>query len=133
MNINPVGLNNCQISNQIIPEEGPRSVPLILDFSAADSYDLDLEMYQQLGWFSMLQTIYADMADNLGGLPLIITVNGQTQQRICVSPQKQGYFAVLCPNPVKLTFACTDTTRIARIQLINVAIAGVVWDAVTQD
>ena len=121
-------LNNEFVFNQMIPEEGPRALPLVIDFSVAQSFDLDLSMLQTQGRFSMLQTIFIDAASaiNLPNGDVAITIEGSGQV-ITMAPGQQGYFSVICPNPIKLNIAGGSDTGIANIFLLNVAIPGSVW------
>jgi|WetSurMetagenome_2_1015567.scaffolds.fasta_scaffold1252681_1 hypothetical protein len=114
-------------NNQIVPDEGPKALPVILDFSVVDTYDLDLSNLQQRGWFSMLQTIFVDTKDAGGGV-LTITISGSGQQLVIPSG-RQGYYSVLVPNPAKLTFFCA-TAALLKVFLLNVAVPGHDWSVI---
>lgn len=127
--INNQQIQFCIVPNQTIPkEEGPKVVPLFLDFSVNDRYDLDAQIVQALGRFSMLQTLFIDT--NGQANPLTVTING-SGQKIVAKPNTQGYYTVMCPNPFKLTFEMTAGSGIAvPVYLVNTAIPGVVWPTV---
>jgi hypothetical protein len=115
--------------NQTIPkDEGPKVIPLILDFSSIDTWDLDGQMLGALTQFSMVQTLFIDM--NGQANPLTVTING-SGQKIIVKTNTQGYYNVLCPNPFKIRFEQSAGGGIAvPVYLINTAIPGAVWDTV---
>lgn len=113
-----------QINNQDLPEkEGPRTIPLILDFTANASYIIDISQLEQSGKMSMVQTMYIDLSGT--DLALLITVRG-TGQQIKAKGRTQGYYALLAPNPTSLTASQPGGVAVP-IQLINVPIVGSVW------
>lgn len=113
-----------QIANQDLPEkEGPRTIPLILDFTTHDSYIIDISQLEQTGKMSMVQTVYIDLSGT--DLALLITVRG-TGQQIKAKGRTQGFYPVLAPNPTSLT-ATQPAGAAIPIQLINVPIVGTVW------
>lgn len=120
----------CLTRNQVIPDEGPKAIPLVLDFSssAGDPIEIDAQYLQSLGRFSMLQTIFVDMSDAANNLT--IKVNG-SGQKIVAKVGTQGYYSVLAPNPFKLVFETSPGgTDNLPLYLINVPIPGVVWSTV---
>lgn len=119
-------LNYQNPHNQEVPDEGPKALPLLLDFSGTvTEYDLDLTNQQQQGYITMIQTIYIDLSRS-GAADLTITING-SQQVIKAKAGTQGYYSVLVPNPPKLTFASSASSAVVPVYLINVPVAGVVW------
>lgn len=112
--------------NQMLPEEGPRSIPLLLDFTAFATYELDAELLQARGFLSMVQSLFVDAS---GGKDIVVTING-TGQVIIAKKDTQGYYSVLVPNPVRMTFTSTGGVAGVRIFLINVPVPGVVWPTV---
>jgi len=124
MNIDQQTVQITLPQNQLIPDEGPKAIPLLLDFSKAASYSLDLTSIQERAFISMIQTIYADLSGATAGLS--ITVNG-TNQNITAKKTTQGYYPVLCPNPPRLTFANSSGSDVIPVFLINAPISGVTW------
>lgn len=133
LNIDSRSTQNVALDNQQIPKEGGKALAIpILDFSQADQYYMDAELLGQLGFMSMVQTMFIDMSTS--DVPMQITING-SQQIIVAKGRTQGYYTVMAPNPVKLTFSCPGgpgldptTNRIGvRVWLLNVPIAGSVW------
>lgn len=122
-----IDYNSLQVSllqNQVVPPEGPRTVPIRLDFGNTGEIDVDLGQLQQRGFLNMVQTIFVDM----NGAPnnLLINVNGTGQQIVC-KVNTQGYYTILCPNPVKISFVSTQGGPIISAFLCNSPIPGAVW------
>lgn len=112
-------------NSQLVPQEGPIGVPLILDFSGAvTEYDLDMLLPVEQGRISMVQSIYIDLSN--ANANVSVTIRG-TNQVITAKAGTQGYYPVSVPNPPYLIF--TSQANNARIQVIlyNVPISGVVW------
>ena len=116
-------MNLSQLSNSPIllertlgmPEGGPRCLPLRLDFAAALSYDLDYGAMQQRGFLSMVQTAWVD--NSLSATILTITILG-TNQVLKIPAGVQGYFPVLVPNPIKMSFASAGGV-VCQVILLN--------------
>lgn len=115
------------IDNQFIPKEGPKAIPLFLDFTLADSFILDFVMRQQQGFMSMVQTLFIDASGT--DKPVVVTIGG-TNQIITAKGRTQGYYSALIPNPVKLTVTCIGGPIGLQIFLINVPVPGVVWPTI---
>jgi hypothetical protein len=119
-------LNFFPMTSQEVPDEGPKAIPLRLDFSGTTTeYDLDLTNQQQQGYISMIQTLYIDLSAT-GAADLVVTMNGSNQV-IQAKAGTQGYYSVMCPNPPKLKFTSTADSAVVPVFLINVPIAGVTW------
>ena len=119
-------LGNLQVGNQHIPAEGPRAIPLNMDFTNATgqpSYPIDLSVVQYQTRMSMVQTVYVDLSGT--DSPLDIKVEG-TNQVIRAKGRTQGYYSVLAPAPTRLTITSLANAVIP-VSLINVPIAGTVW------
>src|SRR5215471_13660000 len=86
-----------------MPEEGPKCVPMTLDFTATDSYDLDFSSIVNRAFISMVQTVFVDTSTS--GVNVTITVPG-SQQIIKVKAGTQGYYPILMPNPIKFKVSC---------------------------
>lgn len=118
------------IPNQAIPTEGPKAIPLVLDFSAANNegIEVDLTMFEQQARMSMVQTLYIDMSQAAN--PLTVNCN-DSGQKIVAKVGTQGYYNVLVPNPAKFRFESVQgSTDNLPVYLINVPIPGVVWPTV---
>lgn len=87
-----------------VPAEGPRCVPLTLDFTAVTTLELDYGNMQARNFLSMCQTLWVD--NSLSGQILSAYIPG-TGQTIKVPAGTQGYFTCLCPNPIHFIFTST--------------------------
>lgn len=124
------GARFCVTPNQAIPSEGPKTIPLVLDFSSANNEDIlvDLQQFEQLGRMSMVQTIYIDMSNAANNLIVIMNDSGQ---QIVAKVGTQGYYNVLAPNPARFTFRSVQgSTDALPVYLINVPIPGQVWPTI---
>jgi hypothetical protein len=126
--VNLSNVNVQQIVNQQVPDDGPKAIPLLLDFTASAQYNLDLTNQQQQGKISMIQSIYVDLSGNASNdLTITMPISGQV---IVAKAGTQGYYSVLCPNPPRLNFAmATSGGSVVPVFLLNVPVAGVVWTA----
>ncbi len=102
-----------------MPPEGPKCIPITLDFSVADTYNLDYSNMGRRGFMSMLQTVWVD--NSLSGDPLNVIIVA-TNQTIKVPAGVQDYFGVMCPNPIKLSFY-SPGAAIVQVILINHPVA----------
>ena len=126
-NVNQGQIQVIGSQNQLmVGGKGPLAVRLFLDFSAQPEYVLDLQNMQSLNQFDLCQTLFVDNAD--GGSAVIITIPS-SGQRIVVKAGEQGYFNVICPNPIKIVFDAAGGQPVT-VFLINVAIPGAVWTAI---
>lgn len=113
------------VSDRLLPEEGPKGIPIILDFTTQLFYSVDLTNLIQTTYISMLQTVFVDLSDPL--LSNVAITTGVSVQTIIAKAQTQGYYNALIPNPPKMTFTAAGAGGVAKIILINVAIPGAVW------
>jgi hypothetical protein len=98
-----------------MPPGGPKCIPIRLDFVTSATWNLDYSNEMNLGKLDMVQTLWVDNFGN--GQILKITVPG-SQQVLQIPAGIQGYFPVLCPNPVRITFESTGAT-VQQVTLIN--------------
>jgi hypothetical protein len=133
LNLDCRATQNLELQNQNIPKDGGKAAALpIMDFSLANQFFLDAELLGSLGFLSMVQTMWIDLSTS--DIPMQVTING-SQQVIVAKSRTQGYYNVMAPNPVKMTFSCPGgpgldptTNRVGvRVHLLNVPIAGVTW------
>lgn len=122
-------LQISQIQNMYVPSEGPKAIPVNLDYTGGSAsplvYTLDLQNFQSLGNLQMVQTLYVDCSASSNDL----TMTMSSGQVIVAKAGTQGYYAVLCPNPVKIAFSSATSSVVIPVFLINTALPGVVWDA----
>jgi hypothetical protein len=126
-NLNAMAVQVCQVKNQMVPDEGPKAVPLFLDFTTETQYQFDALQMQQQGYMSMIQTVWVDGIDLTGDVYMLF--NG-SNQRVRIGMSMQGYINVLCPNPSSIQFidpSGAGGIGQLRVQLINVPIPGIQW------
>lgn len=125
--INPLGLNFQDIPNNTVPQDGPKGIPILLDFSGAvTEYDLDLSIPRQQNRISQIQSVYIDASASTAGMTVI--ANG-TNQAIKVQGGTQGYYPIAVPNEPKLRFLGTANDAVCQVILFNVPIPGQSWSS----
>ncbi len=98
-----------------IPANGPKCLPLTLDFAAQTVYEFDYSNMTQRGFLDMCQTLWCD--NSLSAVVLTVYIPG-TNQTIKVPAGVQGYFTCLCPNPMIMTFTSTGGV-VCQVTLCN--------------
>jgi len=127
MNIDQQTVQYVTIKNQLVATgKGPLAARLVVDFTAQNSYDLDMQNAQSLNQFDLCQTIFVD--NSAGGAAVTITIKGSGQV-IVVKAGTQGYFNVMCPNPIQINFTSAGGS-VVTVFLIDVAIPGATWSAI---
>lgn len=125
-NVNQQQVQFIPSQNQLLMgKKGPLCARLNLDFTTATHYDLDMQQVQSTNNFDFCQTLWID--NSAGGAPIVVTIPASGQVISCKAGQ-QGYFNVVCPNPIKMSFD-SNGGALATIFLLNVAISGQVWSA----
>jgi hypothetical protein len=99
-------------------------IPLPLDFTATAQYTLDLSLFMQQGYISMVQSIYIDNQDST--VDLVIQVS-TSQQRIVFPAGEQGYLPLLVPNPARVTFTCSGGPATSYVALLNFPVPAELW------
>jgi hypothetical protein len=118
------------IQNQLIgSKKGPLAVRIFMDFSAQPEYDLNLQNIQANGQFDLCQTIFVDNAAGGSAVTITIGPSGTPLQTIVVRAGSQGYYNVICPNPILMQFASAGGAP-CTVFLIDVAIPGATWSAI---
>lgn len=107
-----LNINNqpaLSVTNATLPPEGPKAIPLTLDFTSVSGQPMYVIQVSQFymkgaGWpgLSAIQGLYLDNRANAS--PLVVSVS-QTNQNITVAAGFQGYYPLLSPNGGTLTFA----------------------------
>jgi hypothetical protein len=98
-----------------MPAEGPKAIPINLDFTSETAYTFDYTSMQQRTFISMVQTVWVD--NSLSAAVLTITIPS-SQQTLKIPAGIQGYFTVICPNPVKISFGSTGGV-VCQVTLLN--------------
>jgi hypothetical protein len=120
MNINCQNLPVTELQRALVPDGGNKCVPITLDFAANATYNLDMQNFQALSYLNMVQTVWVDNFGN--GSILKITIPA-SQQVLQIPAGVQGYFPVLCPNPVRMQFDSAGGTR-QQVILMNFPVIG---------
>lgn len=113
--------------NALIPPEGPKTVPVTLDFVSNPSIDLDFSNMMQLGYISLIQGVYID---NSQGAAAVNCITIMSDQIISCPAGYQGYFPLLCPsNQAKFTLISTGNGAVIPAFFYNMPLPAVVWSA----
>ncbi len=127
ISVNVSSLPFVNVTNRLVPCEGPIIMPVALDFSLAGavSYVINIQNVTDLGRMSMIQAVFLDNRNSAAPLTVF---NPITQQLVSVGAGRQAYHNVLCPNPGTLIFASTGGVKIT-VQLMNFPVADFDWSA----
>lgn len=115
------------VNGQQVPPEGPRAVPLVLDFSLTTEYDLNLQNMESRNFITMIQSMFIDNSQSQ--VPFMVSFPN-TGQTIQVAPNRQGYFQVLCPNPASMSFL-SNGGAVVKVQLLNFPVSQHEWPCIT--
>lgn len=126
-NINANQLAFYAVQCLTVPAEGPRAIPLALDFSSAGTYSLNLQNFEARNFISQIQSMYLDNSANTASLT--VSFPG-TNQQITIAPNRQGYFMVACPNPASITFSSAGGVLV-NVQLYNFPQTNNDWPCIT--
>ena len=113
-------------NQQVVGKKGPLAARLSIDFTSQSDYDLDMQNAQSLNQFDLCQTMFID--NSAGGAAVEVTINS-SGQKIVAKAGTQGYYNVMCPNPIKMHFSSAGGALVT-VFLIDVAIPGAVWSAI---
>lgn len=117
---------SIRVTNSRDPTEQPIAIPLHFDFTAAETYVVDLSTMLQRGTISGIQTLYFD--NSVNNQRVLVTVQG-SEQRISLRAGWQGYVPVLAPQPCVFDFTCEGSTtgEDVLIELVNVPMPCFMW------
>ena len=127
MTINQQALSFFTVNGQQVPAEGPRVVPVLLDFSIVTEYDLNIQNMQARNFISMVQSVFLD--NSAGNTPFTVAIPG-SGQKIIQSPGRQGYYQVLMPNPAQIVFS-SQSGSVLRAFLLNFPSTNSDWPTFT--
>lgn len=127
--LNVRGLAVQPIQNTFTPPEGPKAIPVEIDFSADGEASLNANDLYNRGpgypGLSGLQTLYVD--NTLGAGDLTVKVEG-TGQSMKVKAGMQGFYPLLSPKQGRILFS--GSAGVVSILLLNVTIAAYEWSGV---
>lgn len=122
-NINTKSLAVYSTSNLLLPAEGPRAIPLLLDFSVSPSFSLNLQNSEALKRLTMIQGVYIDNALGTANVKVYCPITGQV---IVVAPGHQAFKTLFCPNPAAIMFS-SDSGIVLKFQLTNFPVVNDDW------
>jgi hypothetical protein len=114
------------IFNQLMPKEGPKTVPFSFDFTAQSAYFIDLQNQQSRSFITIVQAVYVR---NPGTVSVTILFDVAGQQ-IDFPPQSEGYLPVLVTNPPRFTATSNGGAANVQLMLLNVAMPAAIWPIV---
>jgi hypothetical protein len=107
-----------------MPAEGPKCIPITLDFTVQDSYTLDYSNFQYRGYMSMVQTVFVDTSTSA----VDVEINSPgSQQTLKIRAGTQGYYPILVPNPIKIIFTSPGGPADVKVQLLNFPVPHGQW------
>lgn len=111
------------VNGQMVPDEGPRGVPLNLDYTdGSTDITLDIQNVVARKLITMVQAIFIDNAENPSQFQ--VSVNGLP--KIKIAPGWQGYIQLLAPNPAQFTFS-TNGGILLNVVLLNFPVSNCIW------
>jgi hypothetical protein len=112
------------IANMVVPQGGPKCVPLNVDFTAAAIVTLDGSSIVSQGKIEYLQGVFIDNSANVNNLSLTMSTTGQT----LICPKKsQGYFSIMVPDPPQIQANANGVGLVIPMFFYNVPIQPAVW------
>jgi len=130
INYNPKLLAVFPVSNGYAPslDEGPRSIPLTLDFSTDTDVLVDFGEAEVTGKMGQVQAIIID--NTLNAFSMVMTVKG-TGQRIFVPAQTELCRPVMSNSRFQAVFTSTISAALVTAQVLNVPLAPYTYGPLT--
>lgn len=118
------GFNSVRIENALVPNEGPKIVPLNLDFAIVGTYEIDLTLAINQRKIEIVQGIYID--NSLNTSPFSIVAES-SKQKISIAAGAQGYYPLLAGQYPR--FTCTSAGAfVVYIAFLNVPVPALQWN-----
>lgn len=114
------------VFNQLVPKEGPKTVPILFDFTAQSAYAVDLQNQQSRSFITIVQSVYVR---NPGTVAVTILFDVAGQQ-VDFPPQSEGYLPVLVSNPPRFTATSVGGASNVQVMLLNVPMPAHIWPIV---
>lgn len=121
--VDPKKLAVYSTQNLLVPPEGPRAIPLLLDFSLSEAYSLNLQNSQELLRVSMIQGVFIDNSQSAANVLVSCPITGQV---IVVAPGHQAFKTLFCPYPSQINFFSAGGI-VLKFQLTNFPIVNDDW------
>lgn len=119
------------VSNGYAPKEGPKALPIDLDFSTEPQVALNLQTEAEADIFQTIQSIYIDNTSNTNELILTVSVTGQI---ITCAAGGSGTWPIIALRDVGFKGSFTTTPQaglVVNVILLNVPMASAQFGAVT--
>jgi hypothetical protein len=117
-------LDNPQtVAAMVVPIDGPKVIPVVLDFSGATSIPIDAYSVIEQKKIGYLQTVQIDNSLNDQSITLTCDL---TNQRIICPPRAQGNFNIFMPNLPQFVAETTGAV-IVRMYFTNVPLMPAIW------
>lgn len=120
----PDTFNAIPIFNALVPKEGPKMVPFVLNFPTNPAYLIDLTLTMQQQRISVVQSVFIDASAATASVS--VAVQG-TQLTITLEKGDQGFFPILVPTTgAKFSIASASTNPVTVI-FLNVPVPSSIW------
>lgn len=111
--------------NMVLPPEGPKVYPFVLDFRTQGSNTIDMIAEIQRGFISFVQGLFID--NSLNGQQLT-AVADQTNHSIIVPPNSQMFMPMFISDSARITFTTTPAGNLTvPIEVTNVPVMPYTW------
>jgi hypothetical protein len=120
------GFNSVRIENALVPAEGPKIVPLTLDFTSALSFEIDLTLAINQKKIEIVQGIYIDNSRAVS----TFTIRAQaSNQEISIPAGAQGYYPLLAGQLPRFTATSNGGVVPVYIAFLNVPVPALQWNS----
>ena len=126
--LQPQNFVGYQIFNTQIPNDGPKALSVLVDFTQPQPITIDLTLAAIEGRFPFAQCVFIDNSANAN--PLVLTAQ-LTQQRIQVPAGQQGWYALAASRPPIFTVTCVGGSTNTLLVFSSVPIPTSQWQAGT--
>lgn len=111
------------IFNAMVPPEGPKEIPLLVDLTVIQAYLVDLTNIQAQGKISFIQGAYVD--NSLNGQKVTLVCQG-TNMSVTIPANSQGFVPLLFAQNPAIYVSSTGGVVIP-IKLLNVPMPAIIW------
>jgi len=112
-------------NNGAAPKEGPKVVPVTLNFATAPAYIVDLSQLFNSQGLSIIQGIYLNNTGNSASVTITVPDTGQT---VVYPPYSEGFMPLFLASSLKLNFASTGGV-VVQAMVLNFAVAPFLFTA----
>jgi hypothetical protein len=114
-----------RVFNGLAPEEMPKGMPWVYDFSSVGDQSFDLQLENTGGIIQMVQSIFVDNSDNAAPVTIQFTI---TNQRLVIPANAQGIWPVIAPLQTQIRAITTPSAALkVTIILLNVPMPYTQW------